>query len=211
MLHLWTVPGNTQVLLLLFPPKLATAAKQEILLAMSKAHPKWKPHESLQKWTGFFWKTVLLMLRCSALLWNPQHLTAIRNHYSLSAACQYHLLGLCPVFPLSHAAEGGKSSCFRGRFHFSGVESVRSQSFIPLLALFQGLHFHTAFHCHHTIVTTLLLLAVIIISWQRKNEILIKESSDIENTQEKCHLWEQQGLRLSEAKAVIKDNAHETG
>lgn len=39
----------------------------------------------------------------------------------------------------------------------------------------------------------------------------MKESSDIENTQENCSLWEEQGLRLSEAKAVIKDNAHETG
>ena len=33
----------------------------------------------------------------------------------------------------------------------------------------------------------------------------------MENTPENCYLWEEQGLRLSEAKAVIKDNAHEAG
>lgn len=92
---------------------------------------------------------------------NPQHLTGIKIIilYLLPFSTTFWVF---VQYSPSPTAEGRKSSCFlRKRFRFSKVLGMRSQTFFPLPALFQGLHFHTAFHCHHTVVTSLLLLAVI--------------------------------------------------
>lgn len=141
-----------------------------------------------------------------------QYLTGIRNCSSVSAACQYHLEGLCPVFPSHMLLQEANFPAFPGRgsvFQYYACEDLILCS-VPCALSRAPFSYSLSLPSYYK-VTMLIFLSVIIISEQRKNEILIKESFDMENTQENCHLWEEQGLRLSEAKAVIKDNAHETG
>lgn len=165
MLCLCTVPGNTQVLLLPFLPKLTTAAKQEILLAMSKAPPKWKPHESLQKWSVFFWKTVLLMLRCTA------QCSAKPDWYQKSLFCICCLsvppYGSLSSIPLSYRRRSWRKIflLFKGKVQFSRVlglwgasplfhflPSFKSSIFIqPLLPSSYSYH-SSSFGCYYHLI-----------------------------------------------------------
>lgn len=118
MLCLCTLPGNAQALLLLFLPKLTTVARQGIPLAISQVSSPHQNESHMNLWRIKLFSSEIQYYWCYIALhnaaWTPQYLTGIRNH-SVPAACQYHLVSLCPVFPSHMLLQEANLPAFQGK------------------------------------------------------------------------------------------------